>query len=989
MTQTSPTGASGAAHDYILRDCPAFAQLSDTALEALRSRIELVRFRIGQSLSDAGALPAQVFLVLQGDCRLLGSRNGRLSTLDRLGPGSLVGLVSLLRAQPCEEVTAATELVAAAIPDQAIVTLHGQDESFRRWCQRTLFPAELIALGRDLSQRSARGDADWTRELTELQKQAQLVPAEQLQDRSALLRLTGERQLFLGSANSPAPIGSPIDPSEPLPQPRPPFPLRVISLPLDLVNPAAESGTTALVPAGENGALVDAPQLPLRSGLDLGQGDNLEGFRLIRGEGPLEETLACFQMLAQKLRLPFRKDSIEKVLRDSLRRGQTPNIQLCGQIGASLGLHVMVAQVPATMGTRLQTPAMLPWDGGFALAIASNQQGLTLASPKRGRILLTPAQLEKAFPEGIELLLMERAMNTPEQRFGPGWFWPALRRYRGVLLQVLLASFVVQLFSLANPLLIQVIIDKVITQRSLDTLQVLGIALVVVTLLEGVLGSLRTFLFSETTNRIDQRLGAEVIDHLLRLPLGYFDRRPVGELGSRIAELEKIRNFLTGTALTTFLDAAFSVIYIVVMALYSVLLTGVALAVVPIQIGLTVLGAPLFRRQYRQAAEENARTQSHLVEVLTGIQTVKAQNVEMVSRWKWQGMYSRYISRTFEKTVTGTAVNESSQVLQKLSQLLVLWVGASLVLQGQLTLGQLIAFRIISGYVTQPLLRLSGIWQSVQELRVSFERLADVIDTPLESDQADQGKIMLPPIHGAVAFEDLSFSFQPGTPPVLSNINLAVEAGTFVGIVGQSGSGKSTLMKLLPRLYSPDSGRILIDGYDIDKVELYSLRRQIGIVPQDPLLFSGTVAENIALTRPDAESEEIVRAARLACAHDFIMELPLGYSTPVGERGSSLSGGQRQRLAIARTLLGNPKLLVLDEATSALDYETERRVCDNLVENLHDCTVFFITHRLSTIRRADRVVMLHQGAIVESGTHDALMAERGRYYALYRQQEST
>ena len=266
-----------------------------------------------------------------------------------------------------------------------------------------------------------------------------------------------------------------------------------------------------------------------------------------------------------------------------------------------------------------------------------------------------------------------------------------------LLLQVLLASFVVQLFSLANPLLIQVIIDKVITQRSLDTLQVLGIALVVVTLLEGVLGSLRTFLFSETTNRIDQRLGAEVIDHLLRLPLGYFDRRPVGELGSRIAELEKIRNFLTGTALTTFLDAAFSVIYIVVMALYSVLLTGVALAVVPIQIGLTVLGAPLFRRQYRQAAEENARTQSHLVEVLTGIQTVKAQNVEMVSRWKWQGMYSRYISRTFEKTVTGTAVNESSQVLQKLSQLLVLWVGAILVLKGDLSLGQLIAFRIISG----------------------------------------------------------------------------------------------------------------------------------------------------------------------------------------------------------------------------------------------------------------------------------------------------
>jgi ATP-binding cassette subfamily B protein len=547
----------------------------------------------------------------------------------------------------------------------------------------------------------------------------------------------------------------------------------------------------------------------------------------------------------------------------------------------------------------------------------------------------------------------------------------------------------VQLFSLANPLLIQVIIDKVITQRSLDTLQVLGIALVVVTLLEGVLGSLRTFLFTETTNRIDTRLGAEVIDHLLRLPLDYFDRRPVGELGTRIGELEKIRNFLTGQALTTILDAAFSVIYIVVMAFYSWLLTIVALIVVPIQVGLTVLGAPLFRRQYRQAANENARTQSHLVEVLTGIQTVKAQNVELVSRWKWQDLYNRYIDRTFEKTITGTALNETSQVLQKLSQLLVLWVGAALVLKGELTLGQLIAFRIISGYVTQPLLRLSSIWQNIQELRVSFERLADVVDTPEESSEADKANIPLPPLHGDVSFESVDFRFNPGSPDVLKNINLHIPSGTFVGVVGQSGSGKSTLMKLLARLYAPSSGRILIDSYDIHKVELYSLRRQIGIVPQDPLLFSGSVSDNIALTDPDVASEAIVRAARIACAHDFIMELNNGYSTDVGERGAGLSGGQRQRLAIARSLLSNPKMLVMDEATSALDYDTERRVCDNLRETLHDCTVFFITHRLSTIRRADLIVMMHQGAVVETGTHDELMALQGRYYALYRQQEAS
>ena len=318
----------------------------------------------------------------------------------------------------------------------------------------------------------------------------------------------------------------------------------------------------------------------------------VDRLNLIQANGPVKETLACFQMLAQLMELPFRRDSIEKVLEDNLRRGLTPNLQFCGQLAVSLGLHVMGSRVPAAAGTRLQVPSMLPWKGGFALVIASSERGLKLASPKEGMLTLAPDDLAEQFPEGIELLLMERCNTTPDQKFGPGWFWPALKRYRGVLIQVLAASFVVQLFTLANPLLIQVIIDKVINQRSLDTLQVLGVALVVVTILEGVLSSLKTFLFAETTNRIDQRLGAEVIDHLLRLPLDYFDRRPVGELGTRIAELEKIRNFLTGQALTTILDAAFSVIYIAVMLIYSWLLTLIALSVLPIQIGLTVVGPP-------------------------------------------------------------------------------------------------------------------------------------------------------------------------------------------------------------------------------------------------------------------------------------------------------------------------------------------------------------------------------------------------------------
>ena len=966
---------------------PAFAGLSPSSCESLQRQLSRRQFGVGDPLCLAGLIPSEILLIESGTARLLVRDQGRLRTAEKLGSGSFVGLASLLRAAPCEEVSAGSELEALVLPDSLVLELLSSEPCFAQWCGSHLFTAELAALLALLVEQHPQARVSLQELLDQARPLARLVSPEP----SALADLPIDFSLLAASHNLPDhPLGASLNPRQGVPVATPPLPARLIALPAGLLAPVVSVVEAELMPEGSgssSGQLGGTSNPPLASGLDLGQRDR-SALQLLRGNGPLEETLACFQMLAAELKLPFRRDAIEKILRDVLRRGQTPDLQLCGNLAAMMGLHVSGVRVPASQGTRLQTPALVPWQGGFAVVRGANARGLLLASPREGWVDLSPDQLPEAFPDGIEVLLLERSSATPEQRFGFAWFWPALQRYRGILTQVLIASFVVQLFSLANPLLIQVIIDKVINQRSLDTLQVLGFALVVVTLMEGLIGALRTFLFSETTNRIDLRLGAEVIDHLLRLPLDYFDRRPVGELGTRIAELEKIRNFLTGQALTTLLDTAFSVIYIAVMLIYSWLLTLIALCVLPIQIGLTVLGAPLFRRQYRDAAQENARTQSHLVEVLTGIQTVKAQNVEMISRWKWQDLYGKYISRSFEKTITGTALSETSQVLQKLSQLLVLWVGASLVLSGDMTLGQLIAFRIISGYVTQPLLRLSSIWQSIQELKVSFERLADVVDTPEESDEADKQKIPLPPIAGEVRFDDLCFSFTPQGTQVLRHIDLTIPAGTFVGVVGQSGSGKSTLTKMLARLYSPGSGRILIDHYDIDKVELYSLRRQIGIVPQEPLLFTGTVAENIALTDPDASSDSIVQAARLACAHDFIMELPAGYSSNVGERGAGLSGGQRQRLALARTLLSQPRLLVLDEATSALDYDTERRVCDNLVDNLKHCTVFFITHRLSTIRRADLIVMMHEGAVVETGTHDELIERRGRYYALYRQQEA-
>ena len=972
---------------------PAFNGLSQDGIAKITQCAKPLRFRIGQTIADRATMPSNVVFLLNGKARLLGRENGRLVTLAKMGPGCLVGLVSLLRGIACEDVSTSTESTGLAIPDKCIAELYRDEKSFRQWCHQTMWPAELAALIEAIQQRSAQSDGSLLRWLRPLSEQAKLLKSNDEVYQEAI----GEGfKIFALDRSNPTEFGIAKNANDPLPPGASPFEPRLIAVPKALAEAIAGEGTTsAVTPEIVDDTqetiltLENAPDRPAASGFHQTNGLGSGRFRLVRGQGPLQETMACFQMMAAMMGLPFRRDSIEKVLRDVLRRNQTPNMQTCGQLAAGLGLHVVAARLPVVECTRLKTPALMQWDEGFVLVIGSSNNGLLLASPREGEITVSPEQISERYPDGFEILLVDRSHNTPDQTFGLSWFLPALRRYRDVLVQVFVASFVVQLFGLANPLLIQVIIDKVISQRSLDTLQVLGLALVVVTLLEGVLGSLRTFLFAETTNRIDQRLGAEVIDHLLRLPLGYFDRRPVGELGTRIAELEKIRNFLTGQALTTILDALFSVIYIAVMALYSWVLTLVALVVLPIQVGITLLGAPLFRRQFRQAAEENAKTQSHLVEVLTGIQTVKAQNVEMVSRWKWQEFYSLYIARTYEKTITGTAVTQASQVLQKLSQLLVLWVGAAMVLQGELTLGQLIAFRIISGYVTQPLLRLSTIWQNIQELRVSFERLADIINTPLESNEVDQAKIPLPPIDGKVSFDNVTFGFNPSSPAVLKQISCTIDANSFVGIVGQSGSGKSTLVKLLPRLYSPNAGRLLIDQYDIDKVELYSLRRQIGIVPQDPLLFSGTISENIALTQPDASSDEIVHAARMASAHDFIMQLSSGYSTNVGERGSNLSGGQRQRIAIARTLLSKPKLLVMDEATSALDYDTERRVCNNLLESMDNSTVLFITHRLTSIRRADRILMMHEGALVESGTHQELMNLKGRYFALYRQQEAS
>ena len=971
-----------------LANTSPFAQLSPATREQLSSKLQPLRYRMGQAIVERETIPAHIAILYEGQARLLGYPPKAIApvTLQLLKPGEVIGWASLLRGVACETAIASTEAICLILSAADFLALLQQEpvlaDAFHNRCS----PIEAFDLLSAEVDRRANGAID-LKEITILASEAVMLNLPP--GKTALRQLDPNLVWFLsgGTTNFTSGDRLPTEDERGYIEVERTGKARLVGFPMyeagSMKHGTAQTSASILQPSEEIPYAPERPQ-PLESEAETKQ----TKYPYVHARGPVDATLACFQMLSQHLKIPFRRDIIKRALTNAFQRNGNISLQLCGAIAEMMGLNSQLVTVPAVAASRLPTPALLRWQDSCAILYKASEKELVLAIPETGIRRLKPADLVETWGTDGQVLLLQPTAHTPKSRFGISWFIPAIRRHRKVLIEVLIASFFVQLFGLANPLITQVIIDKVLVQNSINTLNVLGIILVVVAIFEAVITSLRTNLFVDTTNRIDMALGAQVIDHLLRLPLRYFERRPVGELATRVNELENIRQFLTGTALTVVLDAVFSVIYIVVMVFYNWILTLVALATVPVFGVLTFVFAPVIRSQSRTKAERNAETQSYLVEVVSGIQTVKAQNIELKSRYSWQERYARYVSAGFKSVLTSTTASSISNFLNKLSSLLLLWVGAYLVLQGKLTLGQLIAFRIIAGYTTSPLLRLIQLWQNFQETALSLERLGDILDTPQEVEAAGSNNISMPEIEGAVCYENVSFRFASTGSPQLININLDLKAGTFIGVVGSSGAGKSTLTKLLPRLYDLDSGRIKIDGYDINKVELYSLRRQIGVVLQDTLLFDGTVQENIALTNPDASQEEIVAAAKVAVAHEFIMSLPQGYNTRVGERGSALSGGQRQRIAIARTVLQNPRLLVLDEATSALDYNTERQVCLNLAEAFKDRTVFFITHRLATIKHADVILMMDKGSVVEQATHTELMNLRGRYYCLYQQQEA-
>lgn len=1006
---------SNAIESFISR-LPPFDRLPSEGIAQLLPKVQLLRYRMGQVIVMREKMPPQVSILYEGKARYLGydPRTQMPFTLELLEPGAFIGWVNLVRGIPCETAIASTEVICISLNNQDFIDLLEEYPQLKtEFTDKPSLIEVFEVLGYQLEQQ-ARGDGNLKQLAQEALAQAQIYnlnPGTISIDRHLPLQDSNRVWLLSGGGSiADLPAGAFLAPAE-IENTKVvgTKPARLLGFPLDRWSEiTAESPTTdgqfteVISQEQENTLTPDtAPptgrdDIPLATAEllteDIPSQDKKQGFvrkdyPFVSGKTPLDAATACFQMVSKYFGMPFRREVILRVLAEQMQRTGSISLPLCGAVVELMGLNAQLVNIPAKAFTRLTPPLLVRWQDSLAVVYEISESNIVIGVPEIGLLRRKPDDFLETWGEQGQILLLQRTKETPQERFGLSWFLPALRQYRRVLTEVLIASFFVQLFGLANPLMVQVIIDKVITQNSPDTLQVLGVFLLGIAVFEALLTTLRTYLFVDTTNRIDLSLGSEIIDHLLRLPLRYFERRPVGEISTRVNELENIRQFLTGTALTVVLDSVFSVVYIVVMIIYSPILTLVALGIIPIFILLTYIFSPIIRKQLRVKAERNAQTQSYLVEVMSGIQTVKAQNVELRSRWQWQERYARYVSAGFKTVITSTLASSTSTFLNKISSLLVLWVGAYLVLDQKLSLGQLIAFRIISGYVTSPLLRLAQLWQNFQETALSLERLADIVDHPQEAEE-DRNNIPMPAIKGTVKYENISFRFKNTGPLQLNNINLDIPCGTFVGVVGQSGAGKSTLTKLIARLYEPESGRILIDGYDISKVELYSLRRQIGVVPQETLLFDGTVQENIALTNPDATTEEIIRAAEIAAAHEFIMTLPNGYNTMVGERGASLSGGQRQRIAIARTVLQNPRILVLDEATSALDYATEQQVCFNLKETFHDRTVFFITHRLGTIKRSDLIVMMDSAAVVELGTHEELMGLKGRYYYLYNQQES-
>lgn len=634
-------------------------------------------------------------------------------------------------------------------------------------------------------------------------------------------------------------------------------------------------------------------------------------------------------------------------------------------------------------------PAIVHWEGKHYIVVYEvTRDRVIVADPAIGQRSLTHPQF-KAGWTGYTLLLQPTALlkDAPEAST-PFWqFFTLIKPHQLVLLEVLIASILIQIFALITPLFTQLLLDRVVVQRSNLTLTAVGLGLLFFGLFRVAITGLRQYLLDHTANRVDLALIVGFISHTFRLPLSFFESRYVGDIISRIQENRKIQRFLTGEALSTVLDLLTVFIYLGLMFWYSWKMALLTLIIIPPFVLLALIATPFLQRVSREIFGAYTEETGYLIQSLNGIRTVKSMAVEQTVRWHWEELFGKSVKKSFSGQLIGNTLQTFSLTIESVVTTALLWFGAWLVIQNELTIGQLVAFNMLLGNVIRPFQRLIVLWNELQEVIIAVERINDVIDAEPEEDLQHQSRQSLPPIRGHISFEQVTFRYHPESDiNTLENLSFDVQPGQMVALVGRSGSGKTTISKLVLGLYPATEGKILIDGYDITSLSLRSLRQQIGVVDQDTFLFGGTIRENITVGHPQATLDDVIEAAKQAGAHQFIKELPMGYETQIGEGGGMLSGGQRQRLAIARALLGNPRLLILDEATSSLDAESERIIQTNLNNILINRTTLVIAHRLSTVRHADKILVLDKGVLVESGTHDELMAKRGQYFYLNQQQ---
>ena len=616
-------------------------------------------------------------------------------------------------------------------------------------------------------------------------------------------------------------------------------------------------------------------------------------------------------------------------------------------------------------------------DGSFRLLLAVDDETVRLLDAVSGRLdVIAHAGFLEMF-DGTMVLVTRRFASAAE-RLGLGWMIGSIRRYRREFSLVLLASLAIQILALATPLLFQVVIDKVLVHNSLSTLMTVTAAMVLVITFQSVIEFLRTHLLTHTASRVDVELGAGVFSHLLKLPVSYFETRPAGQTVARVRELDQIRQFLTGQALTAGLDFVFAAVLIAMLYAYSTVLALIVTLTIPVYVVIALILQPMLKARTEDRFSKGALSQQHLVESVLGVQTIKSSASEPQSQSDWEERLAAYVHTSFRGVLLGSIGQNLIQWITRTLSAVVLFVGARQVMSAELSVGGLIAFNMIMGQVTAPVLRLSQLWQDFQQVRVSIDRLGDILSHPTEPKGAALGA--LPPAKGRIVLSDITFRYRPDAAPVIEGLSFEAGAGQSIGIIGPSGSGKSTFSKLVQRLYTPERGQVLIDGIDISQVDPTWLRRQIGVVLQENYLFNRTIHENIALANPAFSRAQVMQAARLAGAHDFISQLPNGYDTPVEERGANLSGGQRQRIAIARALVTNPHILIFDEATSALDYESEEAIQANMREIAAGRTVIIIAHRLAAVTRCDRIITLERGRIVEDGTPKELMQKTDGFF---------